>query len=506
MNQVFNSSEKIIKIAILAVGGQGGGVLTNWIVDLAERNGWAAQSTAVAGVAQRTGATIYYIEMAQSSGVRPIFALAPAPGDVDILISAELMEAGRAIMRGFVTSDRTTLIASSHRMLAVSEKIVPGNGIADNSDVLKAAQMSASKVIIKDLDAVARENGSVISSSLFGALAASNALPFSENSYKNTIRASGKGIEASLRSFTAAIQCVEQTDEEHPPTAVIGSRISPIGKTSLVSRWNSLANRIDKLPLQIRDMALAGIKKLVDFQDLDYAGEYLATIETMAHSDNPDENYEFTVQAAKYLANAMAYDDVIRVADLKTRSGRFGRIQQEIGATPEQLMALTEYMHPRASEICATLPRSIGRWIESSKALSSWLERRCIKGRRFESHRVHHFILLYVLGGMKRWRRALLRHEQELKHWSLWLDLANKHRNENYALGVEILKCRRLIKGYGDTHARGQSKFDQVLHMLQPLEGRQDAANWIARLREAALKDVDGSKLEGTIKTIHSFV
>lgn len=107
---------------------------------------------------------------------------------------------------------------------------------------------------------------------------------------------------------------------------------------------------------------------------------------------------------------------------------------------------------------------------------------------------------------MKRWRRALLRHEQELKHWSLWLDLANKHRNENYALGVEILKCRRLIKGYGDTHARGQSKFDQVLHMLQPLEGRQDAANWIARLREAALKDVDGSKLEGTIKTIHSFV
>ncbi|PCH81498.1 MAG: indolepyruvate oxidoreductase subunit B [Hyphomicrobiales bacterium] len=506
MNQIFNSSEKIIKIAILAVGGQGGGVLTNWIVDLAERNGWAAQSTAVAGVAQRTGATIYYIEMAQSSGIRPIFALAPAPGDVDILISAELMEAGRAIMRGFVTSDRTTLIASSHRMLAVSEKIVPGNGIADNSDVLKAAQMSAANVIIKDLDAVARENGSVISSSLFGALAASNALPFSKDSFRDTIRASGKGIDASLRSFTAAINCVEQTGEEHLPTAPIRSQNSPTGKISLVSQWNSLADRIDKLPLQIKDMAFAGIKKLVDFQDLDYASEYLGIIETMTHSDNSDENYEFTVQAAKYLANAMAYDDVIRVADLKTRSGRFGRIRQEVSASPEQLMALTEYMHPRASEICATLPRSIGRWIESKKTLFSWLERRCIKGRRFESHRVHHFLLLYILGGMKRWRRAFLRHERELKHWSSWLDLANRHREQNYALGVEILRCRRLIKGYGDTHARGQSKFDQVLLMLKPLEGRHDAADWIARLRDAALKDVDGTKLEGTIKTINSFV
>ena len=34
------ASDPIIKLAVLAVGGQGGGVLTDWIVDLAERNGW----------------------------------------------------------------------------------------------------------------------------------------------------------------------------------------------------------------------------------------------------------------------------------------------------------------------------------------------------------------------------------------------------------------------------------------------------------------------------------
>jgi indolepyruvate ferredoxin oxidoreductase, beta subunit len=58
----------LIKLAIMAVGGQGGGVLTGWIEDMARALGWAVQATSVAGVAQRTGATIYYIEMAPPGG------------------------------------------------------------------------------------------------------------------------------------------------------------------------------------------------------------------------------------------------------------------------------------------------------------------------------------------------------------------------------------------------------------------------------------------------------
>ena len=119
----------VIKLAILAVGGQGGGVLTSWIEDVARAGGYLAQATSVAGVSQRTGATVYYIEMAPAVVGKPVFSLMPAAGDVDIMITAELMEAGRAIIRGFVTPDRTVLITSTHRMLAVSEKIAPGTGL-----------------------------------------------------------------------------------------------------------------------------------------------------------------------------------------------------------------------------------------------------------------------------------------------------------------------------------------------------------------------------------------
>src|SRR5262245_45540707 len=105
-----------IKIAILAMGGEGGGVLADWIVDMGETNRYIAQTTSVPGVAQRTGATIYYVELfpraaAERDGGQPILALMPLPGDVDVVLASELMEAGRALQRGLVNAERTTLIA-----------------------------------------------------------------------------------------------------------------------------------------------------------------------------------------------------------------------------------------------------------------------------------------------------------------------------------------------------------------------------------------------------------
>src|SRR6266511_980393 len=99
-----------ITILIAALGGEGGGVLTDWIVAAASRAGFPVQSTSIPGVAQRTGATTYYVEIlpvpARSlTKGRSVLALAPGIGDVDIVLASELMEAGRAIAAGFVTPD-----------------------------------------------------------------------------------------------------------------------------------------------------------------------------------------------------------------------------------------------------------------------------------------------------------------------------------------------------------------------------------------------------------------
>jgi indolepyruvate ferredoxin oxidoreductase alpha subunit len=52
-----------ITILIAALGGEGGGVLTDWIISAAASQGFPVQSTSIPGVGQRTGATTYHIEL-----------------------------------------------------------------------------------------------------------------------------------------------------------------------------------------------------------------------------------------------------------------------------------------------------------------------------------------------------------------------------------------------------------------------------------------------------------
>ena len=491
----------IIKLAIYAVGGQGGGVLISWIEDLARSQGFAAQATSVAGVSQRTGATIYYLEMAPPSGRPPVFSLMPAAGDLDVMIAAEWMEAGRAIIRGFVTPDRTTLIASTHRNLAVSEKMVPGDGLADADAVREAAVQMAKRLIAADFEATAVNAGSVISATLFGALAASEALPFPRTAYEDAIRAGGKGVEASLRAFAAGFDAAQGSHAPSRPAKPVPSpRIT--GPAKLMAEWEKLAARAARLPGDAPEMALAGLKKVIEFQDLAYGTAYLDRLESLSTQDRAP--HDLTREAAKYIANAMAYDDVIRVADLKTRADRFTRIRDEMNAS-ERLMHLTEFMHPRAQEIAGMMPRKLGARVEASPKWMARLDRWFGHGRRVRTDSLRGYLMLYILGGMKRRRLGSLRHAQEVAHLETWLATAQSYLTQDYALAVEVIRCRRLIKGYSDTHSRSLSKFDRVLAGIAQVAGRDDAADWARRLREAALKDEKGTALDGALQTIASF-
>lgn len=494
----------IFKLAILAVGGQGGGVLTSWIEAVSRAQGYDVQATSVAGVSQRTGATIYYIEMARSSGQLPVFALAPSGGDVDVMIAAEMMEVGRCIMRGFVTPDRTTLIGSTHRQLAVSEKTIPGDGIADAAEVRAAAEIAAQRLILADMDQLAVAQGSVISASLFGALAGSNALPFPRAAFEEAIRAGGKGVEASLRAFDAGYTAAQQGEEAAQTQPVIGPEIT--GPQDQMQAWEALVRRADVLPDPVRDMARAGLRKVVDFQDIDYGAAYLAQVNRAVAKDGPDQAWAFATQAAKYIANAMAYDDIIKVADLKTRAPRLARIRDEMGAGEDQLLQLTEFFHPRAEEVASLMPAAMGARWEASPKRMALLGRLFGKGRRLRTDTLRAFLMLHVLGGLKGYRMRTRRHAVEAAHLESWFETCLSMCDRDYALAVELLRNRRLIKGYSDTHARGLGKFDRVMGAADLLAGRADAAEWMARLREAALQDPEGTALDGAIETVRSFV
>jgi len=114
------------------------------------------------------------------------------------------------------------------------------------------------------------------------------------------------------------------------------------------------------------------------------------------------------------------------------------------------------------------------------------------------------YLALYAVAGFKRMRLKTLRHAREAAHVDAWLAKALEVLPANYPLAVEVVGCRRLVKGYSDTHARGEAKFDKVLSAVPLLVDRADGADWLRRLKQAALMDEQGVALDGALKTVAS--
>ncbi|HMA06794.1 MAG TPA: indolepyruvate oxidoreductase subunit beta family protein, partial [Ramlibacter sp.] len=490
-----------IKIAILAMGGEGGGVLADWILDLAEHNGYIAQTTSVPGVAQRTGATIYYVELypraqAERDGAMPVLALMPLPGDVDVVLASELMEAGRAVQRGLVTPDRTTLIASTHRVYSIAEKIALGDGRADSANLLAHAQRAAKHLVRFDMAQAAEQAGSVISAVLFGALAGTGVLPFSRSQFEATIGRGGVGVKPSVQAFAVGYQRAGMAADapQVPEPVAQAVAATPADGVPRDPQIRALLERIASgFPASARGLLTEGARRVVDYQDPAYAQLYLDRLAKIAAL--PAANEPLLLQeTARHLALWMSYEDTIRVAELKTRGTRFERVRGEVRVDDGQLLSIHEFMHPRLEEICDTLPAGLGRWLMGSGWPRRLAGRFTRKGRIIATSSLRGFLMLYLVAGMKRWRRGTLRFGVETERIERWLDQIAQAAGLNPRLAVEVAQCQRLVKGYGDTHARGLRNFETLMATVQRA-GSALAPATLRELREAALADEHGDRL-----------
>jgi len=488
-------SEQPISIAITALGGQGGGVLADWLLQVAEGAGWTVQTTSVPGVAQRTGATVYNVALFPPGDAdrAPVLGLIPVPGDVDVCIAAELMEAGRAIQRGFVTPDRTLLIASTHRDYAIDEKSALGDGRRDGDAVLDAAKLAAQQLVAFDMEMLARHHGSVISAVLFGVLAGTGVLPFERADFETAIRQAGKGVDASLAAFAAGFAHVAESAGDPVATAPP----EPEG-TALPT---SLREQITATyPEALRERVALGVARMVDYQDEEYAALYLARLEPFVDFAADDE--PLASEVARHLALWMAFEDTFRVADLKSRPERMARIRTEVGAAPDQLLHVTEYLHPRIEEVADSLPGPWGRRVLEWPWLRALVGRFVGHGRKVATHTILGYLQFWLLARGRNWRRQTPRYAREQKAIEAWLERLRAVAPGDPALAVELARCQALVRGYGDTHARGQSAYERILAQAADLAGQAGAAQTVVRLRDAALADEQGARLGEVLVTL----
>jgi indolepyruvate ferredoxin oxidoreductase beta subunit len=489
-----------INILVGALGGDGGGVLCDWIISAAQSQGLGVQATQIPGVAQRTGATTYYLEVMPAQGsTRSVLALNPAIGEVDVALATELLEAGRMIFNGFVTPDRTTLIASTHRVLAIGERMAMGDGSFDVGRLLRAVKERSKEQILFDMDQAAEESGGVINAVLLGALAGSGRLPIPDSAFEAAIRHGGKAVDTNLAAFAFgrghARGELAQVVREHRKRQAAAR-----GVEDLLER----ARR--SYPPSALDMVEEGVRRLAIYQHHWYADWYLNRLDTVHALGSA----ELLRETARHLAVRMSFEDVIRVAQAKVSAERLARVRSEVRAKGHEPVEITEHFKPGIEEIAAVLPPA---W---AKRLLAWGERTGRLGKTYFSMHVRTttvlgFLRLRLVAGLQSWRPKTYRFAEEQAEIDRWLEQIREAGRTNVALAREIAECARLIKGYGDTYKRGLANYRRITaEVIGPALARRMpprlAADAVANARVAALADPEGESLTKALAAIAASV
>ena len=469
--------ERPITILIAALGGEGGGVMADWLMEAATESNLPAQATSIPGVAQRTGATTYYLEIyparrSELGGREPVLSLTPSPGNVDVMVASELIEAGRAMTNGYVSPERTTLIASTHRIYATIEKMQMADGRYEDDKVSAAAAQLAKRAVLFDMRKLAQESGTVINAVLFGAMAGSGVLPLTREACEGAIRKGGRGAEASLRGFAAGFDIAQ------------GGRKAP-EKPAKPKRATELAEI-----MQLAD------ERLHDYQGEAYAALYRKRLEAFRSVDA-----KVTATVARHLATWMSYEDIIRVADLKTRASRFERVRREVGAKEHEPVVVIDYLKPGVEEFASVMPHFLGKtlvgWAERNGKLDAYNV-----GMHIRTSGFFGYLLVRSLAWLKPLRPMSYRYVEEQGLIERWLGMVAEAAKRDAELAYEIAECARLIKGYGETHRRGKGNFLAIADALienPPTADAREQAKAIRKARDAALADPEGKALGSTL-------
>jgi indolepyruvate ferredoxin oxidoreductase beta subunit len=470
---------RVASILIPAVGGQGGGVLAEWIVEAALADGFTVQSTSIPGVAQRTGSTSYYVEVLLDEGgataEEVVFSLYPVPGALDVLLAPEFLEVGRAIELAFPSPSRTAIIASSHRLYAIHEKTATGRGIYPDEDLRAAARAFSRTLILFDALALAREHGTEANAVLLGALAGSGVLPVSQAAYRKAIEGKGVQVAANLRGFEAGLErgrALAAGDREVSPEPTAKSPVDPPLE---------LAGAMAGVAEPMRAIVAAALVRLVDYQDVRYARRYLDRLRPLLTGDP-----EVARLVARQLAVWMTYEDALRVAQLKTRWSRFERIRRET-CDPGAEMVVTDYLKPDLDEIYGILPHRLvaplARWAERR-----WPHGRPTLGQHVRTTTISGYLRLWLLGRCRWLRPTSYRARHEHARMERWLALVERCAQRDVELAREVARAAGLVKGYGQVRRRLESTFDDLLGCVSRAADLGWAGDGDARVARALMR------------------
>ncbi|WP_454621546.1 DUF6537 domain-containing protein [Bradyrhizobium cenepequi] len=249
------------------------------------------------------------------------------------------------------------------------------------------------------------------------------------------------------------------------------------------------------LPENVATAASDAIHLLIDYQSAGYAQLYVDRLLRFVGRRDVDE--AMLTEIAQLMAQRMAYEDPIRIAQLKLlelddKSAQAGSV---------------DIRRFRFDELVGSLPAAVA---EPVLDLLEWLgwARRTVKVR-FSTRNRFSIRRLKVEAGLKRWRLFSVRYAKERVWVERWLHMINRSLAKQPAAAFAVIRTATMIEGYGASYRQGLADWHTIIDDLAKptfdgVLALPDLAGAIAEARAAAMPDPRQAALKRKIAEIRA--
>jgi hypothetical protein len=239
------------------------------------------------------------------------------------------------------------------------------------------------------------------------------------------------------------------------------------------------------------------IHLLIAYQSTSYAQLYIDRLERFVGRRGVDD--ALLGEIARLMAGRMAYEDAIRIAQLK-----LGEVNAAGGLAAR---SADDVKKLRLDELIDALPAVVADPVLGVLDQFGWRRRRV--SIRFSANNRFSVRRLRIEAGLKRWRLFSVRYAKERIWVERWLHMIDRSLTKQPGATAAIVQTATMIRGYGDPYRQGLADWHAIIDGLAKptFDGAlalSDLAGAIAEARAAIMPDPRQAALKRKIAEIRA--
>ncbi len=547
---MMSSRLRVYRVLVPSVGGQGGGTISEVLYRavMIERERVAKANGMLDRIAYRTDLEYRYMipGLAQRNGsvysavvfVSPLELDLPEQivvaerfhtSSVDVMIAQELAEAVRFAGSGLLNADSTAIV-NEHRFLTTVEKMPTTKSLIPMDEQIAALKRLVGRYVGIDAHGLALTNGMkplYANAILLGALAASNALPISKDSYISAIeeRFSGKVMDENIKAFEIGYKHTISAYSVYSRRNVV-SDITEQSMDGIVERnhrrlmlsrgkrdaeryvelikgfadnnSNSNSNSNSKygiIPEDLLKILAEGIGQMVEFEGWHHADAYMRRVMDMLSIDRErgDGTFRLSKAYAMHLAGRlMRWEGPFEVARIKSRKIIKDMLPYR-GSRSNVIVKVEALLQPNVEEMYGMVPKRIHDIM--CRIIPSWQS--YIESRRYDGRPISidltsigGYIKLWLLWKLSFMQKHSLRYHREMELVDYFTRVVKDLAMIDYELACMVADYAQYIRGFAHIRARNIDAFKTLVEyvVMKGLEMDGALKDEEHRITKAALR------------------